>query len=192
MNTRRECQLGDGQVIWLDELPADLVPTDAAFADWWRLHPEDPPTIRVRGYKGPAPRFQQAYGHDYRFSGQTSIAVPLPDQFSAVTEWVKATVHAGINGAVATWYDATQGHYLGAHRDETKDLVPGTPIVTISFGDPRVFRLQRHRLGLRHDIVPTAGQVILLPWAVNRTWTHEIVKTTRPGHRISLTYRCFD
>ena len=43
------------------------------------------------------------------------------------------------------WYDAAQRHYIGAHRDSTVGLVSGAPIVTISLGATRTFRLRPMR-----------------------------------------------
>jgi alkylated DNA repair dioxygenase AlkB len=186
-----ELLLGDGRAVAMCSLPDHLVPSTESFEAWWALRPAAPPMITVRGWKGPAPRYKQAYEHDYRFSGQTSHAIPLPDEFVAVVAWARSTIDPRLNGILGNWYDASEGHYIGEHRDKDRELISGSPIVTMSFGDPRVFRLKQYRGDLRHDIVATPGLVIVMPWDVNKTWTHEIAKTSKPGRRISLTLRCF-
>lgn len=183
--------LGDGLSLRIGTLPGHLIPAADDFECWWSRRPAVPPTITVNGWTGPAPRFKQAYERDYTFSGQTSVAVALPDEFSPVFDWVKETVDQGLNGVLANWYDAGAGHYIGAHRDSTRQLVPGSPIVTVSYGSQRTFRLRQYRGLERHDLLTSCGLVIVMPWGVNRAWTHEIVKTTRPGRRMSLTFRCF-
>lgn len=43
---------------------------------------------------------------------------------------------------VINWYDGQLGHYMGKHRDSTVNMVQGTSIVIISFGEERIFRLR--------------------------------------------------
>ena len=33
-------------------------------------------------------------------------------------------------------------HYIGAHRDSTASMIEGVPIVTVSLGEERAFRLR--------------------------------------------------
>ena len=87
------------------------------------------------------------------------------------------------------------GDYIGQHHDKTKGLITETPIVTISFGETRIFRLTKWRgkekIG-QHDFPAPEGRVFVMPWDTNKAWKHEVVKRTRyHGHRISVTIRAF-
>lgn len=104
----------------------------------------------------------------------------------------RAQVDRRLNGLLVNWYDASLGHYIGQHRDKTRTLVKGTPIVTASFGDPRVFRLRPYRRDTDgHDLLMTPGTVILIPWETNETWTHGVPKPSGQGRRVSITIRAF-
>jgi alkylated DNA repair dioxygenase AlkB len=176
--------------IKIGRLPDYLLIAGANFETLWAQYPAVAPTIRVHGWVGPAPRWKQAYDRNYTFSGQTSHALPLPI-LKPVVIWARQTIDPGLNGALVNCYDAAHGHYVGAHREKVRDLVAPSPIVTISFGDPRTFRVRPYGGAGYEDIETTPGLTIVMPWAMHRNWTHDVPKTARPGPRISLTLRCF-
>ena len=63
------------------------------------------------------PRWQQAYGVDYRFSGKVSKALPIPVLLTPLVVWAKNQIDDRLNGMLLNWYDADLGHYIGRHRD---------------------------------------------------------------------------
>lgn len=137
------------------------------------------------------PRWQQAYERDYRFSGQVAVAQPLPPVLEPLFAWAKANVDNRINAVLVNWYDLSLGHYIGRHHDDTRQMLPGSPIVTVSVGTSRPYRLRlRSRPGYI-DIPTSPGLVIVTPWETNKKWTHEVPPTRTPGHRVSITLRCF-
>ena len=93
------------------------------------------------------------------------------------------------------WYDGALGHYIGPHRDSTKNMVADSPIVTISLGEERTFRLRpwsAERKTAALDFPARHGTVFVMPWETNLSFTHEIPKTSRAaGRRISITLRAF-
>ena len=90
------------------------------------------------------------------------------------------------------WYDGASGHYIGAHRDDTRDLVVGSKIVTISLGEERTFRLRPLGLKGYKDYTMRSGEVIVVPWDTNLHWTHEVPSFRKhQGKRISVTLREF-
>lgn len=93
------------------------------------------------------------------------------------------------------WYDGQLGHYIGKHRDSTKNMVHGAPIVTISSGEQRTFRLRpwKGAAGSQHDFPAADGTVFVMPYETNLAWTHEVPKSARcTGRRISVTLRAFN
>lgn len=75
-----------------------------------------------------------------------------------------------------------------------KDLLPGAPIVTLSFGETRTFRLARGMSPNRvvRDFTAVNGSVFVLPRETNDAWKHAVPKSTRyTGRRISVTVRGF-
>lgn len=182
--------LGDGLTFLEGTLPAELTWDARRFEEVWAVHPAERPVITMVGKKVAIPRWQQAFGHDYRFSNQTSVAAPVPDLLEPLRRWCREHIHPRLNGLLLNWYDGP-GHYIGAHHDSTDGLVPGTPIVTISFGEARTFRLIKGRE--KRDHAAPNGRIFVLPYDTNLAWKHLVPKSTRySGRRISVTVRAFE
>jgi len=186
--------LGDDLAFLTGKLP-DNVLNEVSFDTLWDLHPAEFPEIHMHGHKVKIPRWQQAYGVDYRFSGQVSSALPVPTCLEGISNWCRSAIDARLNGLLLNWYDGRLGHYIGRHRDSTHNLVPNSVIVTVSLGEERVFRLRPwpHRTDSRPtDFLTAHGSVFVLPWATNRAYTHEVTASKRlTGRRISVTLRAF-
>jgi alkylated DNA repair dioxygenase AlkB len=181
--------LGDGLSVVVGRLPAELAWSPAAFREAWTLHPEARPTIFLHGREVTVPRWQQAYGADYHFSGQVSRSLPVPPPLRPLLDWARAAVHPALNGLLLNWYDGP-GHYIGPHHDSTANMVPAAPIVTISFGEARTFRMSLGRQ--KRDFLAADGCVIVIPQATNAVWKHAVPKSARyAGRRISVTVRAF-
>ena len=174
-------------------LPAALSPNQSTLHAIWELHPAEFPELTIHGRIVKAPRWQQAYGRDYRFSGRINHALPVPALLEPFLAWSQNEVDPRLNGLVLNWYDASLGHYIGAHRDKTKGLVEGAPIVTISLGAKRVFRLRPWQAPGVRDFTAGHADVFIMPFETNRTWTHEVPHFAKDrGQRISVTVRAFE
>jgi alkylated DNA repair dioxygenase AlkB len=174
-------------------LPAALeAAASDEFETFWDMHPVQSNEILIHGRMVPIPRWQQAYGRDYQFSGTTSPALPVPDILDPFLGWVREAIDDRLNGLLLNWYDAAKRHYIGAHRDSRQGLVVGTPIVTISVGGTRTFRLRLPKETGFLDFEATHGTVFVTPWETNLAVKHEVPHNARAqGHRISITARAF-
>ena len=109
--------------------------------------------------------------------------------------WARETIQNSLNGILLNWYDGNLGHYIGRHRDSTRDMRVNTSIVTISLGEERVFRLRPWPLvpGVKPIDLPIRdGDVFILPWSTNQVFPHEVpVSSKRTGRRVSVTIRSF-
>lgn len=179
--------------VLVGRLPDALVPNAAGFDALWSLHPETFHVIKMHGKDVRTPRWQQAYGADYRYTGNTNRALPITDELAALHAWIR-DIDPRLNGLLLNWYDAEHGHYIGKHRDSTINMIEGAPIVTISLGAERVFRIRRWKgEPATHDIPTGNGTVIVMPYAVNLAWTHEVPHNAKAaGRRISITARAFE
>lgn len=179
--------------LFAGQLPAELRWNEEQFDIAWNLHPAEYATVMMRGVLVKLPRFQLAYDRNYKFSGRLSKAVPLPDIFKPLLQWAQSAFNPYLNGTLLNWYEGSLGHYIGPHRDKTNGLVPASPIVTISFGETRTFRLRPWKGKGFTDFEATNGSVFVMPWETNKRWTHEITKSKRAvGKRISVTFRAFE
>jgi alkylated DNA repair dioxygenase AlkB len=185
-----------GKGFFATVLPVELLLSAAQFNTLWNLHPSEFPEIKMHGRVVKIPRWQQAYGADYRFSGQVSKALPIPELLTPLIVWAKNQIDGRLNGMLLNWYNADLGHYIGRHRDSTASMICGAPIVTISFGESRLFRLRpwRENSGnLKWDFIVKNGSIILIPFETNLAFTHEIARSCSDrGRRISVTLRAFE
>lgn len=160
----------------------------------WDLHPATFHSIRqpFTGKIIPLPRWQQAYGRDYAFTGSVNVALPIPAILEPFLAFAQSEADPRLNGLLLNWYDAEQRHYIGAHRDSIAGLVEGTPIVTITVGATRTFRLRPRKGKTFVDFPASHGAVFVMPWETNRNTRHEVPhQRSATGRRISITVRAF-
>jgi hypothetical protein len=127
-----EVALASAYKISTGPLPDRLLLDEGAFADLWALHPNEYHQIRMYGRLVATPRWQQAYGHDYRYTGNLNKALPVPTAIKPLLDWARKTVEPRLNGILINWYDGSKGHYIGPHTDSPEGLIEAAPIVTIS------------------------------------------------------------
>jgi alkylated DNA repair dioxygenase AlkB len=71
--------------------------------------------------------------------------------------------------------------------------VADAPIVTVSLGEQRVFRLTHPEAGGRRDFPARDGTVFVMPYDTNLAWKHQVPRSARSrGRRISITLRAFE
>jgi alkylated DNA repair dioxygenase AlkB len=173
-------------------LPNELRPDAARFETLWNLHPDDYHVIKIHGRLVKTPRWQQAYGADYHYTGRTNVALPMTPELEPVLKWGRSTIHPGLNGLLLNWYDGNLGHYIGPHHDSNTNMVDEAPIVTISLGEVRIFRLSHPKTKATRDFVARDGTVFVMPYDTNRVWKHAVPRFARyEGRRISITLRAF-
>jgi alkylated DNA repair dioxygenase AlkB len=188
--------LDDENTIHTGFLPSELLPDALQFETLWQLHPTEYHKIKMHGRLVPTPRWQQAYGRDYHYTGRVNQALPMPKELKPLVAWAKDQIDGRLNGILLNWYDGKLGHYIGRHRDSRVNMVTGAPIVTMSLGEERTFRLRSWPSGRGNqavDFETRNGAVFVMPFETNLAWTHEVpASKKRIGRRISITLRAFD
>ncbi len=188
-------ELDHTHIIWVGRLPDALLPGAAEFEQLWQLHPAEFHEILMHGRLVKTPRWQQAYGRDYSYTGKVNQALPVPSRLEPFLRWTHENVDPALNGLLLNWYDGQRRHYIGRHRDSIQNMIAGTPIVTISIGEDRTFRLRpwpAQPEATPIDFPASHGTVFVMPWETNRAFAHEVPASTREtGRRISITVRGF-
>lgn len=185
-------ELDDLHRLWIGHLPDELCLDCAGFERLWELHPSEFHDIRMGGRWVKTPRWQQAFNRDYAYTGATNVALEVPELLMPYWGWSRSRIDERLNGLLLNWYDGKLGHYIGKHRDTPNQLTKGAPIVTISFGESRVFRLRPWKGKGYQDFVLEDGCVVVLPFLTNESWTHEVLKASAStGRRVSVTLRAF-
>ena len=197
--------LDESHQFYSGKLPAELLFDQASFESLWQLHPDEFHDITIHGRQVKTPRWQQAFGADYYYTGTLNRALPIPDLMRGLYDWCRQAIHRELNAILLNWYDAEFRHYIGKHRDSTVNMLVGSPIVTISLGATRTFRLRpwrskRERLEKSDDQSEAAfidfpaedGTIFVTPYETNLAWTHDVPHSARcDGRRISFRLRAF-
>lgn len=178
--------------IYISTGVADFQLDSIAFDEIWKIHPPNYHVLKIHGKEVKTPRWQQAYGKNYRYTGSKNNALPIPQQLQLFLAWGQKNVDERLNGLLLNWYDGHKNHYIGAHRDDTRDLYSDSPVVTISLGQERVFRMRPWKQRGFKDLTIRHGDVVVVPWVTNLKWTHEVPHFKKyEGRRISVTLRAY-
>ena len=108
--------------VLVGRLPENTRHPIGAFERLWQLHPADFSRVRMLGRLVPTPRWQQAYGRDYRFTGHINTALPVRPEMEPFLRWSQATIDARLNGPLLNWYEGSLHHCIGPHRDSSAGL----------------------------------------------------------------------
>ncbi len=164
------------------------------FQEFWNLCPTEHHEIMMFGKLIPIPRFQKLFGEaSYKFSGVEMEADPdIPELVERCLEYARTKWPRGDwNGALVNWYPDGRS-YIGAHSDDERDLVPGVPILSFSFGGVRTFRIREKVSKAKQDFQTEDCSLLVMGGAMQQEFKHEITKTAKyVGPRINITVRCF-
>lgn len=186
---------------WLDsfELPKHLTGEKEKFQKLWSVKPEKRGEVIIYGRKLEVPRWQKSYLRGYHFSGITHDSDPLPECFQEFLHWVKGLdLYNGkrFNQVLVNWYNNGMS-YIGSHSDDESQLIPNSPIVSVSLGAERKFRIRsKETKKIVKDIILKNGQVVVMGGKFQQELKHEIVKVSGKkgegvGPRINITCRQF-
>jgi len=157
-------------------------------------------TFKIYGKTLELPRDKQFYGDVeedgsyplYRYGGSYYPVVnPWTATLLKIRKIVNEKTDQLCNHLVVNRYLNGSDH-IGLHKDKVRDFTPGTSVMTISLGIPRLFRLKNVTTRETVDIVLQPGSMFQLGPKTNDEWKHSIVKraiSEVSGVRISLTYR---
>ena len=184
----------DGNLFFCGTLPERLRVDADGFETLWRLHPEAYQIIKMFGQPVPTPRWQQAYGADYLLHRPDQPALPLPEECRPILAWSRRSSTRSTTACCSTGMTGNSSTTSGRHNDNTKNMIVGAPIVTISLGEERIFRLSHPKTksharlhgtgrdGVRHALRDEP-----------QAWKHAVPHFAHcRGRRISITIRAFE
>src|SRR5687768_10075292 len=85
-------ELGNGVEFLSGRLPEPLLWANALFEHIWSLHPQEKHWIKIHGRLVQTPRYQQAYGKDYHYTGRVNSALPIPEELKPLHAWVRDAI----------------------------------------------------------------------------------------------------
>uniref|UniRef100_A0A8B9ZG03 DNA oxidative demethylase ALKBH2 n=1 Tax=Anas platyrhynchos TaxID=8839 RepID=A0A8B9ZG03_ANAPL len=159
-----------------------------------------PDKLQVFGKWHSIPRRQAVYGDPelkYTYSGVTFSPEPWIPVLDHIRERVASVTGHNFNFVLINRYKDGLDH-IGEHRDDEKELVPRSPIASVSFGACRDFvfrhcesrgkkakrRIEPVTLQLAH------GSLLLMKYPTNVYWYHSLpIRKRVLSPRINLTFR---
>lgn len=128
----------------------------------------------------------------------------LPEAIIPLVKFAEETCDATYNQAILNKYkDETDEERcttsIGEHADDEKEIDQTVPVVSISFGAPRRFRVRVKKTRKFRDVLLEEGDMCIMRGKFQEECTHELPKVSkreaeqypeRKGLRISLTLRC--
>ena len=139
----------------------------------------------------PRERASRAPPRDSRITGRVNKALQVSEILSPFLPWARECIDERLNGILVNWYDPDLGHYIGRHRDSTRGVLHGSPIVTVSFGGERDSSTPASLVeGRMLDFKAEDSAAFVMPWQTNTTYTHEVPPMKGvSSRRISVTLR---
>lgn len=157
--------------------------------------------VKIMGKVHKIPRKQAAFGDEglsYNFSGVSVPADPWISPLSEIRSKLLEVVGVRFNFVLVNRYK-DGGDHIGEHRDDEKDLVPQSPIASVSLGQDRDFvfkhRDARGKDAKRKDIETVRihlehGSLLMMKYPTNTYWYHSLpVRKAAARPRINLTFR---
>ena len=208
--TRRVLGEGPAGSCWLllsKSLPPDLRVDETMFAALWALRPAELGVICMFGKEIKTPRWTQAYGESYTFSGKSHVALPLSTHpfFQHLQKRVSEISGCPYTQMLVNWYADGQ-HRIGWHADDEGalakpewDPAAAIGVWSFSYGATRHFDLRPKRA-----TTDTSDPKTELRWpAANNTcigmfgatqqhYKHQVpTQATVHEPRINITLRVF-
>lgn len=178
-------------------LPTNI---DYNFDQLWTLHPPEYGIVKIFDKLIHTPRYTQNYGKSYWYTGMMHNAVELPELFKPFQQWANSLGYENsFNQILINWY-ANGTHYIGPHSDNEAQIIPSSPIISITLNEGTIERIFRIRSKIDKKIqldIPMADKTYLVMCGdIQKTFTHEVPKITGKksdsvGKRINITFRQF-
>ncbi|XP_009982204.1 PREDICTED: alpha-ketoglutarate-dependent dioxygenase alkB homolog 2, partial [Tauraco erythrolophus] len=156
--------------------------------------------LHVFGKWHDIPRKQVTYGDPeltYTYSGVTFSPKPWIPVLNRIRDRVTSDTGHTFNFVLINRYKDGEDH-IGEHRDDERELVPRSPIASVSFGACRDFvfrhcdsrgknatrRIKPIKLQLAH------GSLLLMKYPTNVYWYHSLpIRKRVLAPRVNLTFR---
>lgn len=190
-------------------LPNDICISVNEYMQLWSMKPNFKNKIKLFGKTCTIPREQMVYGiYDYSYSGTTFPTQDIPPILQKYLDWAnqfekKHNIdnNHSYNMILVNWYE--NGHdYIGAHRDDEKQIIPNTNVYTFSFGTVRNFKIHYHPKFKKNinenythikEIIPlTHNSIFIMGGHFQNEFKHQLPKCIKISNtRISITLRKF-
>ncbi|MCU0544878.1 MAG: alpha-ketoglutarate-dependent dioxygenase AlkB [Oscillatoriaceae cyanobacterium Prado104] len=164
------------------------------FAELWERIEWKQEPIKIFGKSVLQPRLTAYYGTQaYTYSGVTMQPLPWNEPLLQIKQIIEPLVHTQFNGVLMNLYRNGQD-YMGWHSDDENELVKGSTIASLSFGESRRFILRRrdnHQIKVELNLGD--GDFLVMGGDTQKFWQHHVPKMAKSDRpRINLTFRVIE
>ena len=182
--------LGGGHLIVGTQLPIELR-NAVRFEALWSLRAANTPSCREGRSKEPMPYCRQAFGVPENRQGNGPKQPSIPTCLHPLVDWCRAFSETDFNGVAVECQAVPSDYEAEPLRVNVRRLVPGSPIVTVSFGAPAMVRIVPFRRQSRCralDVRIDDGELLIMPGHTNADFSRKIESVDpSDGRRISVT-----
>lgn len=149
--------------------------------------------IKLFGKVHDVPRLTDLYGNadkPYTYSGITMKPKVWLPELLKIKSKIETIVKVDFTTVLLNLYRNGQDS-MGWHSDDEKELGISPVIASVSFGAPRIFKLQHKKdKHLKISLELTDGSLLVMQGQTQHFWKHSIPKTSKITEpRINLTFR---
>lgn len=175
-------------LITYDLLPNELHLNADDFTALWEMIPDEYNYIFMYGKSIQTPRKYKVYGQPYTFPGMfTTNTEPIPSILQPYLDYINTLDEHTYNSVLINWYE--NDNYIGFHSDTTSQLVAGSNIYGVSFGEKRTMRF-KDTAGINLDYVLQNNSIINMRHGCQDVYKHSILKSKKlVNKRINITFR---
>lgn len=186
---------------WITFFP---LPVPLTLEELWLFRPDKPDTITLYGRTHNVPRRVRHYSDfegTYRYGGKHHTLEKIPNVLVPLKEYVDNLGYGKFTGPIVVNFYQDGNDYIAAHSDNEKGLLPDSPVIGVSLGATRTFRIRSkdpdniplllHEHNKKYKDYPlTDRSVFVMGGKMQKECTHEIpreLKIKEP--RINITFR---
>lgn len=185
---------------WLEYgvCPLDMQLDADQFDSLWNERPSEYPVINMYGKNIKSPRLVKNYLLKYKYSGTTIN--PESETPQVLLNLLNCANMMEIDGKdynfnqiLVNWYEDGD-KYISLHSDNEPELVKNSPILSLSFGATRRFRLKKNSDGEQDTVVELKNNTfVIMGGTCQTTHKHEVLKEPKcKEKRINITFRNFN
>lgn len=164
--------------------------SDFTFDDLLEIIDFEQRSVTVYGKTYPQPRLTSWYGPvDYTYSNLTWEARDLPPLLLELQKEVEDYVGEQLPTVLANLY-RDGSDKIGWHSDDEEIFGADVLIASLSFGEPRDFKLRRKDRTEKADLTLRHGSLLIMKRGMQRSWEHSLPARKKVDcPRINLTFR---
>jgi alkylated DNA repair dioxygenase AlkB len=166
---------------WVDYCPGWLAGSDSVFEVLAREARWQQRTVTMWDKQVREPRLTAGWSTD---------AAHVPPLLAEICRLLSARYDVGFDSVWVNLYRDGQDS-VAWHGDRNRLVMDQPMVATVSLGARRRFLLrQRGNSRIAHELLPGAGDLVVMGGACQQEWEHTVPKTARPvGPRMAVTIR---